>query len=65
MIISSHKEIVQNKPTRLKKNLKSTKIVSSIFRKFYDKQPSNFKKLSGTASSNAKIISNYKKVNQM
>ena len=64
MIISSHKEIAQNKPTDLKiKNLKSTKVVSSIFRKFYNKKPSNFKKLNcqGTASSNAKIISNYKK----
>ena len=64
MIISSHKGNTQNKQPELKiNNLKSSKIVSSIFRKFSDKKPLNFTKLSGqgTVSSNAKIISNYKK----
>ena len=64
MIISSQKGIIQNKQPELKiNNLKSSKIVNSIFRKFNVKKILNFKKLScqGTASSNAKIASNYKK----
>ena len=64
MIISSHKGTAQNKQSELKiNNLKSSKIVCSLFRKFSDKKPSNFKKLSGqgTVSSNAKVFSNYKK----
>ena len=64
MIISSHKNILHNKQGELKvNNLKSSKVVSSIFRKFSDKKSLGFKKLScqPTASSNAKIVSNYKK----
>jgi serine/threonine protein kinase len=64
MIISSRKNILHNKQGELKaNNLKSSKVVSSIFRKFSDKKSLNFKKLScqPTASSNAKIVSNYKK----
>ena len=65
MIISSHKNILHNKPGELKaNNLKSSKVESSIFRKFYDKKKSlNFIKLNAqpTASFNAKIVSNYKK----
>jgi hypothetical protein len=62
MIISS-KGILKNKKSELKiNNLKSTKVISSIYRKFGEKKMSNFKKVSqGTAASNAKVVSNYKK----
>ena len=62
MIISS-KGILKNKKSDLKiNNLKSTKVISSIYRKFGEKKMSKFKKVSqGTAASNAKVVSNYKK----
>ena len=67
MILSAHKGVLQNKKYEFKiNNLKSSKITSSIFRKFTDKKEkreSIFNKLNclGTASSKAKVISNYKK----
>ena len=62
MIISS-KGILKNKKSELKiNNLKSTKVISSIYRKFGEKKMSNFKKVcQGNAASNAKVVSNYKK----
>jgi len=64
MIISPKKGIKTNKNNDLKiKNLKSTKVISSIYRKFGEKKNVNFKKLSqGTVSTKVKDILNYKRI---
>ena len=62
MIISSHKTLLQKNQNELKiNNLKSSKIVSSIFRKFSDKKVFGFQKLNchQNVSSSTNIVSNY------
>ena len=61
MIISSHKTLLQKNQNELKiNNLKSSKIVSSIFRKFSDKKVFGFQKLNchQNVSSSTNIVSN-------
>ena len=64
VIISSHKGLLHNKNSDLKtNNLKNSKILSSICRKFENKKVVNFKNINNknTAVSNNKIIPNYNK----
>ena len=63
IISSKSKGILLNKNTELKiNNLKSSKVISSIYRKFGEKKNSNIKKLNqGTVSLNSKAVSNHKK----
>ena len=64
VIISSHKGLLHNKNSDLKtNNLKNTKLLSSICRKFENKKVVNFKNINNknTSISNTKIIPNYNK----